>query len=454
MPDITITEPNAFYSVQNVICNGGNIITSNASGGLEPLTYEWLVDGDVFSDEINLNTIFNESSVPFGVTSLTHDLDLVVTDANGCTDTASNLITVSIPTAYPNYSFTGAAINSEGEYTCPPIFGAYEDSSFSYGSIQSWIWNFGNGNQSVLEDPSNTYALPGIYSLTLSITDSYGCTDDTVLVDYLTVGGPSGNPSWFQTPGECAQGANFVMNDPVDISSIIWNLGDGNTMQDTLSFFYNFPEADTYFPEVTIMDELGCEVIYPLNEISVSDDGLNAFFTATPNPADQDEEIVFVDGSGFDSTPIISWAWNFGNSNVIYSGTSDSQIQSYPTSGQYPVILTITDAIGCTDEFEVIIDISDPIIWIPNVFTPNDDGVNDLFTLPFDGFKSFNILIFNRWGNVMWDKVDQTGILLWDGTDNGAEKCKDGVYFYKLSGEMLGGTIVNEHGFVTVIESK
>ena len=451
---ITITEPNAFYSVQNVICNGGNIITSNASDGLEPLTFEWLVDGANFSDETNLNTIFNESSVPFGETSLTHDLDLVVTDANGCTDTASNLITVSIPTAFPNFSLTGAAINSEGEYTCPPIFGTYEDSSFSYGSIQSWIWNFGNGNQSVLEDPSNTYALPGTYSLTLSITDSYGCTDDTVLVDYLTVGGPSGSPIWFQTPGECAQGANFVMNDPVDVASIIWNLGDGNTMQDTLSFFYNFPEADTYFPEVTIMDELGCEVIYPLNEISVADDGLNAFFTATPNPADQDEEITFVDGSSFDSTPIISWAWDFGNGSLVFNGTNESQIESYPTSGQYPVILTITDAIGCTDEYSIIIDISDPLIWVPNVFTPNDDGVNDLFTLPFDGFKSYNILILNRWGNVMWDRVDQTGVLLWDGTDNGAEKCKDGVYFYKLSGEMLGGTIVNEHGFVTVIESE
>jgi gliding motility-associated-like protein len=138
----------------------------------------------------------------------------------------------------------------------------------------------------------------------------------------------------------------------------------------------------------------------------------------------------------------------------VFNGTNESQIESYPTSGQYPVILTITDAIGCTDEYSIIIDISDPLIWVPNVFTPNDDGVNDLFTLPFDGFKSYNILILNRWGNVMWDRVDQTGVLLWDGTDNGAEKCKDGVYFYKLSGEMLGGTIVNEHGFVTVIESE
>jgi len=120
----------------------------------------------------------------------------------------------------------------------------------------------------------------------------------------------------------------------------------------------------------------------------------------------------------------------------VFNGTNESQIESYPTSGQYPVILTITDAIGCTDEYSIIIDISDPLIWVPNVFTPNDDGVNDLFTLPFDGFKSYNILILNRWGNVMWDQ-SRSKLVSYFGTVQitGQEKCKDGVYFYKLSGE-------------------
>ena len=451
---ITITEPNAFFSVQNVICNGGNITAVNASDGLEPITYEWLVDGVLLSSEIDLNTVFNEPSAPFGVTSLTHDLNLVVTDANGCTDTSTNLITVSIPTAFPTYSFTGAAINSAGEFTCPPIFGTYVDSSFSYGTIQSWSWNFGNGNGSILEDPSNTYALPGTYSLTLSVTDSYGCVDDTLLVDYITVGGPSGDPSWFQTAGECAQGANFVLNDAVNVTSITWNLGDGNFMEDTLSFFYNFPDPDTYSPSVIIADALGCEVLYPLNDITVSDDGLTAFFTASPNPADQNEVITFTDGSTFQGVNIISWLWDFGNNQTVFSGNNASQNQSYSVSGQYPVILAITDAMGCIDTYQVMIHINDPSIWIPNVFTPNGDGVNDSFNLPFDGFKSFNIVIINRWGNVMWDKTDQTGIQLWDGTNNGGDKCTDGVYFYKIYGEMYGGTIVEQHGFVTVIESK
>jgi len=77
-----------------------------------------------------------------------------------------------------------------------------------------------------------------------------------------------------------------------------------------------------------------------------------------------------------------------------------------------------------------------------------------VLNLPYEGFQTFNILIVNRWGNVMWNRTDQNGIFLWDGTDNGQEKCTDGVYFYKLSGTMFGGTQKELHGFVTVIDSE
>ena len=66
---------------------------------------------------------------------------------------------------------------------------------------------------------------------------------------------------------------------------------------------------------------------------------------------------------------------------------------------------------------------------IPNVFTPNDDGVNDLFTLR--GIpEEFNFVILNRWGNVVFE-TNNPNQEFWDGTHKG-EKCTDGVYFYKL----------------------
>ena len=345
-------------------------------------------------------------------------------------------------------------MNADGSYVCPPIFGDFQDSSLSYGPIQSWVWNFGNGNQSVLEDPSSTYALPGVFSLSLTITDAYGCSDDTVLTDYLTIGGPSATANWFQIDGECTQGANFTLNNAINVSNVTWNLGDGNALNDSLSFFYNYPESNTYNPEVIISDDLGCEVIIPLNEITVGDDGLTALFTAGPNPADQNDIINLIDESTAESTSIVSWSWDFGDGTDAFSVISEDQTTSYGVSGQYAVTLTITDDIGCTDSYDILIDINDPIVWVPNVFTPNGDGANDVLSLPYEAFESFNILIVNRWGNVMWNQTDQTGTFLWDGTDNGQEKCTDGVYFYKLSGTMYGGTEQDLHGFVRVIHSQ
>ncbi|MEJ6685995.1 MAG: gliding motility-associated C-terminal domain-containing protein [Crocinitomicaceae bacterium] len=180
-----------------------------------------------------------------------------------------------------------------------------------------------------------------------------------------------------------------------------------------------------------------------------------ADFSASPLAACVGEEIAFTNASSSNGgSEIQEYVWDFGDGTSIFSESNENQATSYGVSGQYPIILTITDNIGCTDSYEVLININDPLIWVPNVFTPNGDGANDLFNLPYEGFKTFNILILNRWGNVMWDKTDQTGILLWDSTDNVSEKCKDGVYFYKLSGTMFGGTQQDLHGFVAVIDSE
>jgi gliding motility-associated-like protein len=197
-------------------------------------------------------------------------------------------------------------------------------------------------------------------------------------------------------------------------------------------------------------------VFYPLDPITVLDDGLNASFTATPNPADQDEIITFIDGSSSQQSTIVLWNWDFGQDETIALNDS-SQNYSYGVSGAYQVTLTVTDALGCQDYYTLTININDPEIWLPNVITANGDATNDLFTLPFDAFKNFNVVILNRWGNVIHEgeRDSLNPLLLWDGTTGSSgEKVHDGVYFYRFTGEMLGGTMVDKHGFVTVIESR
>jgi gliding motility-associated-like protein len=100
--------------------------------------------------------------------------------------------------------------------------------------------------------------------------------------------------------------------------------------------------------------------------------------------------------------------------------------------------------------------VNDPDIWVPNVFTPNNDQTNDFLTLPFPAFKYYNFELYNRWGNsvVLLENQVGTQLQLWNGLDAGGDPYNDGVYFYHLTGEMLGGTIIDKHGFVTLIGSK
>jgi gliding motility-associated-like protein len=129
-------------------------------------------------------------------------------------------------------------------------------------------------------------------------------------------------------------------------------------------------------------------------------------------------------------------------------------MNSYFTSGFNTVTLTVTDAAGCKDQYKVVIFI-DADFDMPNVFTPNGDGANDVFAMYNAIFDSFEILIQNRWGNVVTDQKNLTGINMWDGTDNGNEKCHDGVYFYQLTGTLNDGvTVLKKAGYVTLIGSK
>lgn len=86
---------------------------------------------------------------------------------------------------------------------------------------------------------------------------------------------------------------------------------------------------------------------------------------------------------------------------------------------------------------------------IPNVFTPNGDGSNDIYFITTKGLTEFNLIIVNRWGNVMFETNDPNEG--WDGTSNG-QKCAEGTYFYLLNAK-AGNKEFKEHGFLTLIGS-
>ncbi|MDC1186789.1 gliding motility-associated C-terminal domain-containing protein, partial [Crocinitomicaceae bacterium] len=84
-----------------------------------------------------------------------------------------------------------------------------------------------------------------------------------------------------------------------------------------------------------------------------------------------------------------------------------------------------------------------------NVFSPNGDGVNDLVTFSDYCTTPVNVLIFNRWGNIVYQSDNPT--LPWYGTDMQGFSLTEGVYFYSIKGTKADGETINQHGFITLL---
>jgi gliding motility-associated-like protein len=145
-----------------------------------------------------------------------------------------------------------------------------------------------------------------------------------------------------------------------------------------------------------------------------------------------------------------SYLWSFGNGSIANVTTTSNQTSTYNGPGTYSVIL-LADNGYCQDTDTLLITIipfPDPIIYIPNVFTPNGDGSNDQFTIQTQYVDVLEIQIFNRWGNEMKEIVGLTDY--WDGKSNGKD-VDDGVYFFKYYVKGINGKELTGHGNVTLI---
>ncbi len=91
-------------------------------------------------------------------------------------------------------------------------------------------------------------------------------------------------------------------------------------------------------------------------------------------------------------------------------------------------------------------------IYVPNVFTPNGDGINDVLTIYAKGITSFSIEIFDRWGQLVF--ISNYTTISWDGRTNGGVKVSDGVYYYVIKATSESGKDMSRKGTVTVIGSR
>ncbi len=269
----------------------------------------------------------------------TFTVRLIVTDAHGCTDTATmpNYIRISRPFA----AFT----ESDSLAFCPPFTVHFTNAST--GGISN-KWLFGNGDSSVAINPTTIYTVPGYDTVRLIVTNSVGCKD-TAASRHVKIYGYSG-AFVYNIDSGCVPltvSFNASLSEVAGLTNITWDFSDGIIVSgpitdSVISHTYQYPGS--FIPKLILnVASTGC-VDTSLGVLPIRADGIAKGFTATPNPVCINNTMLLADTSHSYWSDITKWHWNF-------NGTADSTDTAYAlfsTAGTYTVTLQVTDGWGCS----------------------------------------------------------------------------------------------------------
>jgi gliding motility-associated-like protein len=147
------------------------------------------------------------------------------------------------------------------------------------------------------------------------------------------------------------------------------------------------------------------------------------------------------------SSGATDYSWNFGNNSTLTTTQTINPASTFTTVGTYTVELNGTDAVsGCQSSYRLIIEVIEgSSLEVPNVFTPNEDGANDVFKIICTGITELSCEIYNRWGTKVYE-ITSAGDS-WDGAENSA-----GTYFYILNAKGKDAKEYSSKGFITMFK--
>lgn len=268
-------------------------------------------------------------------------------------------------------------------------------------------------------------------------------------------------------------------NTPVDLFKDVkvqWL--DGSEVVSTLlnPEFFDPPAEDGNFT-LRVYDKYGCEA---RSTVAYESLVTQASFTANPMEGEAPLTVTFTNTSKNATPGYYEWFFyrdmdeitdeSQGASqpvdSILVVAYDDSPVYTYQNSGRYLVKLVakkVTETHTCVDTFtlEKLIVADTSSVVVPNVFTPNGDGVNDDFVIMFKSMKNIEITIVNRWGKRVhtWksgdiqDPENARTEAVWDG-NIGGQKASPGVYYYDVVGRGRDGRKQTKHGFLHLFRGK
>jgi len=430
----------AAFTSDTAGCSVMQVTPQNESVGAG--TYNWYLNDEWVSDLNNPTfELTNESAV-----DVEYDLKLVAQSFVGCTDTSQKTITVlATPVA---------------EFTATPDYQVFPESTVviennSVAGNADFHWDFGNGETSQAINPGEfTYNAWGTFVITLTI-DNGQCESTyqrTVVIDPpLPVAGFIGEQSGCQPVT-----VEFINTSEFGVQ-FLWDFGDGasSAAENPVHTYFN---PGTYTVSLTVVGPGGdtdVEVKESLIEVYPQ---AGAFFTANPLNVTVPSNPVNFFNLSYNAT---EYLWDFGNGET---STEHSPQYYYQNVGVYEVTLIANNEYNCPDTFRL----QDPIIAegggqivFPNAFTPSTNGSsggyfdlsqnlynNDIFFPLQEGVEEYQLLIFNRWGELIFESREVNRG--WDGYYKD-ELCKQDVYVWKVRAKFTDGNSVQRAGDVTLI---
>ena len=367
---------------------------------------------------------------------------------------------------YPSVILTdkfgcGAGINTPNPvvvYGAIPLFGKdkkefcdngevfFVNYTLSNDPIISSVWDFGDGTTSNATEPSHIFNGANTYIVTLTVTTENQCTSsfsDTVRVYATPVLTIDGRDTICLNKAEPYAA---VLLQPDSTIKWQWNFGNGSSAQ-TQQVSQTYSSSGNYNIQLIASNKLGCA------DTSTLDIHVVPLPTATPAT----DPIRIISGASTPlnmnyTGPIIAYNW-LPPTNLDCTDCPQP-IANPQFSTKYNV--SVTDRYGCMNSGEVSVQVicTGQNFFVPNTFSPNNDGKNDIFYLRGTGlFRVKTLRVFNRWGEVVFEKrevpVNDPGYG-WDGTYKGKPAQAD-VYIYQLEILCANGELVKYSGNIALI---
>ncbi len=425
-PDISIT-----VAPSGSVCDGDTLTFTSAwtGAGISP-AFVWRVNGistGIITSDFVSNQLANGDII-----------DVVLTSSAFCalpvTDTSNTITAIIDPLLAPAALISA---NPPGTF-CDGQVITY-NSSVSFGGLNpTFEWLLNGASLGIVSDSVVSASFLDGDTLQLVMTSSEKCLQynpafsNLIIIDRL----PPLLPAITATQSIC-EGEEALLSVQVSGGTggpyyVEWSNGLGNGT----SFVLLPYQTTTYTVSVsdscsTVRSDSATITVHLLPEADFISNPLSGnILTPGYNFIDRSENTN-------------SWFWDFGDGNI---SSEQSPFHFYVDAGIYTIWLITTSADGCIDSTFRELSVEDVLtVYVPNSFTPNEDGINDDFGPVGHGFPGYEMSIFNRWGQEVFSFSGDDG--KWDGNDRSGKVLPSGVYVYQIrvfnstSGKPIRGTV-------------